>query len=380
MRVLFIHCRYRLAGGERVVVDREVSWLRAAGHDVEVLGFDNPTNVAATATSLALAVWNPTSAARTTRAISEFEPDVVHLHNTWFAASPSVPAAVRRADVPMVTTLHNYRFVCVTGGLFRDGRVCTECVDGSDLSAVRHRCYRDSGVLSALGLMAKRTNAALRRDRTELCIAPSDYVAGMAVRSGFDASQVVVVPHGSPDPGERSSAPSASGTVMFAGRLAEGKGVSCLLDAWERAQPRGLTLDIVGEGDTPGPERALPAGVRMLGPRPRSEVMSLMLSSRAFVAPSEWHEPFGLVLVEALAAGLPVVAFDVGSISGILGDGAVAVVPPGERSLATALESLSNDEMLDATGAAARSRYERFYRPEAHVEKLTAVYRRAIDA
>lgn len=380
MRVLFIHCRYRSPAGEQAVVERETASLREAGHDVELLRFDNPSGPAATGAALLQAPWNLRSAATTTEALKRFEPDVVHVHNTWFAASPSVPAAVRRHGVPMVTTLHNYRFVCVSGGLFRDGSICTKCLDGSSMNAVRHRCYRGSAALSATAIATDVVAAKKRTTHHELYIAPSAFVADTAVRAGFDSSTVIVVPHAAPDPGERPAPPSHSRTVLFVGRLADGKGVERLLRAWDAADTGDLTLEIIGNGPNfDGVWSTLPDGVRALGWRDSVEVSQRMLQARTQVVPSEWHEPFGLVLIEALAAGLPVVAFDTSSMADIVGEGALAITEPDDDALAEALSRVVDDAVVDNVGTAARRRYESHYRPEVHLQGLLDVYTRAMD-
>ena len=148
LKVLQVHNQYRELGGEDTVVAMEAAILRNGGHEVFPYRFSNATNLAGTGVSLLASSWNPRSAARIRRVIEETRPDVAHVHNTWWAASPSIVSALNDAGVPTVVTLHNYRLVCANAMLFRDGKPCEDCVGSHPWHAVRHRCYRGSGPAS----------------------------------------------------------------------------------------------------------------------------------------------------------------------------------------------------------------------------------------
>lgn len=92
MRILQVHTRYRQAGGEDAVVEAERSALEAAGHEVVQHIEKNPARRVGAADSLAGSLWNPRSARRIGREVAAIRPDVAHVHNTWFASSPSVLA------------------------------------------------------------------------------------------------------------------------------------------------------------------------------------------------------------------------------------------------------------------------------------------------
>src|SRR5439155_4864981 len=124
LRVLQVHNRYRQLGGEDSVAATEASLLRDAGHAVIEHHVSNPSGGGAAAASLAAAPWNRASAREMRRAVRECEPDVAHVHNTWYTLSPSVLDALSGTGVPVVMTLHNYRLVCANAQLFRDARPC----------------------------------------------------------------------------------------------------------------------------------------------------------------------------------------------------------------------------------------------------------------
>lgn len=379
MRILQIHAPYRNHGGEDVVVRDEAIMLRAAGHEVDEYRVPNPRGHAQTFTALAFAPWNPAAASEVRGAAKRFRPDVVHVHNTWFRLSPSVPSAVHDLGVPVVMTLHNYRLLCVNGLLFREGRVCEDCVGTHPWRGVWHRCYRGSGPLSAI---AASTIAVSRARHTwdqgiDRFIAPSAFTAAKIAAGGIAMEKITVKPHGVEDPGRRLDLASRSSTVLFVGRLSPEKGVSVLLDAWERIMPTSLQLLVVGDGpQREFLQRRYTTGVRFLGWREREEVRRLMLTSRALVFTSIWYESFALTVVEALAAGLPVLAAGLGAAGDVVQTlGPEWLVPSADADgWAAALRHLETTETLDLVGRRARDLFESNYTLQHSLTGLLNIY------
>ena len=266
MRILHIHNYYRLPGGEDASSDAEVAMLRRAGHDVRTIRAHNPDRTVPALTALAASPSNPAQARAMRQKVREWRPDVAHLHNTWFVLTPAIVHALHRESVPIVMTLHNYRLVCVSANLLRDGRVCTDCVGTHPWWGAMHRCYRDSLPASMLAATTIAFNRARRTwDLVDRFVAPSGFVRDLFIEAGFRHDRLVVKPNVANDPGPRPRKPSASRTVLFAGRLSREKGVGTLLDAWFRAS---LDLELVVAGDGPlrvELERAAPPGVRFEG-------------------------------------------------------------------------------------------------------------------
>jgi glycosyltransferase involved in cell wall biosynthesis len=379
VKILQLHTRYRQPGGEDAVVRAEADLLRSAGHTVFTYEVRNPESRVATAAALASAAWNA-SAKRTVRALTEkHQPDVAHVHNTWFALSPSVFAGLRRAGVPVVATLHNYRLLCTNGLLFRDGRPCEDCVGTHPWHGVRHRCYRNSALASSAvaGTIAlHRARGTWERD-VDLFLALTDSARQRFIAGGLPADRIRVKPNFAPDPGPRRCAPQDSDVVLFVGRLSAEKGIEEFLLAWAAANPAPLRLRIVGDGPLQRRAKALGAPrVELLGRLPSTEVRRLMLGARTLVFPSRSHESFGLVVVEAMAAGLPVVAADVGGVRELISsDGYQHIVPPAHDRWVTAMRSVVEGSWLNAAGETGRRRYEARFSASANLEALEAAYR-----
>jgi glycosyltransferase involved in cell wall biosynthesis len=384
VRILQIHNRYRERGGEDAVVAAEAQLLRDAGHEVVEYQVENPPGRVEAAGALALSAWNPFAARRVRDLAEQIRPDVAHVHNTWFSLSPAVFRALRQSAVPVVMTLHNYRLLCANGMLFRDGAPCEQCVGSHPWHGLWHGCYRGSIPASALaaGAIAVHRAVGTWKRHVDSFLTLTEFARDLAVRGGLPAHRVTVKPNFASDPGARSKRPSASGTVLYVGRLAEEKGILGLLDGWKAAAVSGLELMVVGDG----PLRSrvadcAPPGVQVVGRLAPDKVRNLMLTSRALVFPSHLYEGQPMAVLEALASGLPVLASGRGGIAATLqGTGSAWLIEPGEPGAwRTGLARLSEGDAVDAAGHWSRGLYERLFTPERALLRLEAVYRAAMD-
>ncbi len=391
MHVLVVHNRYVSAqpSGENRVVDQEVALLRAAGHRVGV--FERRSDDIAARSLLGKAAvpllvpWNPAVRTELTARLRAERPDVVHVHNVFPLLSPAVLAACADAGVPAVATLHNYSQVCPPGTLRRDGRSCTECAGSTPLPAVRHGCYRNSRLATlplAVGLSLNRRRWWSGVERF-LCISAAQ--RDVLVRSGMPPGRLAVKHNFVPDPGACRAA--AGEHLLFLGRLAEAKGVRLLMTAWDEVAAGGgvgAPLVIAGAGPLEGEVAAWAAGrddVRYAGLYDAEECRQAVARSVAVVAPSQALETFGLVVVEAMAAGVPAVAAGHGAFTELVGDGVTGLLhrPGDPASLASCIRGIAADPVRNRElGRAARRRYEQGFSPAVGLERLEEEYRTAI--
>lgn len=381
MKILQIHNEYRVHGGENVVLDRDRVDLEAAGHQVVRYGVTNQIDGVRTLGALALAPWNPVEARRVQRTIEAESPDVVHVHNTWFRLSPASIVTASKMGVPVVHTLHNFRWLCVNGEMLRDGVTCRDCVSSSRFSAVKHRCYRDSGPLSviaaATGAIAERNGTWSRHIDRFIALTPQ--AQRLFSTWGFPEDRIVVRPHRITDPGGRKATPSRSDTVLYAGRVSEAKGVDTLCRVWS-AFPRRQRLVVIGDGPLAERLAAEFPDVTFVGHIEVDEVTEQMLQSRALILPTKAEEAFPLVVVEAMACGIPVALSKVALVR----DYVEQVGPEwtfdtqSEADWRRVLSLVDDDDAVDSGGARARGIYERTFAHDG-ARSLIAVYNDAIE-
>jgi glycosyltransferase involved in cell wall biosynthesis len=393
MRILVVHGRYRSAApsGENNVVDQESAALTAAGHEVTLFQRDSDEiatwSLARKATLPALTVWNPEVRRDLARRLERERPDVVHVHNTFPLLSPSVLTACHDAGVPVVATLHNYKLLCASGDFFRDGSPCHDCAGGRVTPGLRHGCYRGSRAATvpvAAGLvLRRRTWRELVSAYVFISAAQRDLMRHLAL-----PPERVFVKHNFVVPVD-ASGDEPDHAVVYLGRLDAAKGLPLLMRAWDvfrSRRPRsGLRLVVAGGGplaEEVSDWAATRSSVDVVGMLPPDEAARLLQRALAAVVPSQWEETFGLVAVEAMAAGVAPVAPGRGSFPELVTHGVNGVLfAPGDpAALAAVLADVDGEpERFRAYGRQARATYQKRFHPAANVEELLAVYRFAIE-
>jgi glycosyltransferase involved in cell wall biosynthesis len=383
VKVLQIHTQYRQPGGEDVVASNEATLLRNAGHTVIEHREQNPPGRLSAAGDMVRSPWSLAAARRIRDLVRVHQPDVTHVHNTWYHLSPSVFRAARESGSPTVLTLHNYRLACANAMLLRDSKPCELCVTSQNAwYGVRYKCYLDSyaqSVASAATIAFNRRRGTWSRD-VDLILALTDFARDRFIESQIPEARIIVKPNFAVDPGPRTRPVEDSDLVLFVGRLTAEKAPDVLLDAWERASV-DHRLEVIGEGPLEADLRRLGLpGVSLPGQLDANVVRDKMLSARAVVLPSIWYEGLSMVLLEALAAGLPVLASDIGPIPEIVAPlGPDWLAKPGDPDdLAKGLALINDDEEVARAGAKARSLYEAHYSEAQGLADLESVYRRVV--
>jgi glycosyltransferase involved in cell wall biosynthesis len=393
MKILMVHNRYRSTApsGENQVVDQESGALRAAGHTVR--HFERHSDdiedwpALKKATLPARVVWSRAVRHDLLRELLRQRPDVVHIHNTFPLLSPSVLYACRMAGVPAVITLHNYKLLCASGDFFRAGNVCHNCADGNPLSGVLHRCYRGSALATATTVLNTRGHRNSWRNLVSAYIFISESQRRLMAGMDFDPDRTFVKHNLVPYDGPTAQAPERQ--VTYVGRLDAAKGAPLLMKGWDAyratAGDNALRLVIAGGGPMLDEVTAWAAdrpSVELRGLMSKPDVFKLISESRAVLLPSEWEETFGLVVVEAMAVGVPPLATAHGSFPDLISDGVDgALFTPGSPD---AMAELMRD--VDAApqryaelGRQARRTYEQQHRTDHNVEQLLDIYRFAVD-
>ncbi|MDR7405021.1 MAG: glycosyltransferase family 4 protein, partial [Armatimonadota bacterium] len=244
-------------------------------------------------------------------------------------------------------------------------------------------CYRGSRAASGMVAGAVTFHRVLGTWRlVDRFITLTEFMRQKFIRAGFPPAKLVVKPNFVyPDPGMGEG---KGGYALFVGRLSPEKGLGTLLRAWERLGGK-VPLKIVGDGPLAGDVRQAVEqvpGVEWLGRKAREEVYALMGDAAFLVFSSEWYEGFPLVVGEAFARGLPVVATALGSQGSIVHHGHTGLLfrPGDPEDLAAKVEwLLSHPKELTRMRREARAEYEVKYTAERNYQMLMEIYRQAID-
>jgi glycosyltransferase involved in cell wall biosynthesis len=371
LRVLLLHNRYRLEGGEERSVRQLEALLISRGHEVRVL--ERTSEGLAPARAAAGLIRGGLDVDEVSRAIAELRADVVHAHNLHPLFGWRALAAGRAAGARTVLHLHNYRLFCAIYSCYRDDAPCHRCHGRNTLSGVRLRCRGGLGETLAYGAGLSLQQPHLF-EQTDRLVALSGAHRSRLVALGAPADTIVTLPHFVLD-AEVAAGPSGGGEyALAAGRLVSEKGFDVAIAA---ARAAGVPLTIAGEGPDGARLRALAAGadVTFTGWVAGERLGELRAGAAVVLVPSRWEEPFGYVALDALAAGVPVLASDRGGLPEVVGPENTLALED-TAAWAARLRALAGDAGERARcGEAALARVREHFGEDRHYDALMEIYR-----
>ncbi len=384
MHILIVHNSYQIRGGEDESFAAEVKLLQDMGHKIEIYRDHNDRITTMNSIKLALTtIWSSEAYTKVKNILKHHSYDVMHIHNFFPLMSPSIYYAAQDAGVPVVQTLHNYRFLCPNALFFRNGQICEDCLGKSvPLPSLQHNCYRENKAATAAvaTMLTAHKFLSTWKQKVDCYIAMTEFARQKFIEGGFPEDKIVVKPHFiDPDPGIGSG---NGGYALYVGRLSVEKGLDTLLSAWEQLGGK-IPLKIIGDG--PLSDRVketaqkLP-GVEWLGRKPVREVYEIMGEAKVLIFPSKWYETFGRVAIEAFAKGTPVIAANIGAIAELVDPGRTGLhFRPGDaHDLAEKVEwIISHPTQLIKMRQEARTEFESKYTAKNNYQQLLAIYTQA---
>ncbi|PWQ85263.1 glycosyltransferase family 1 protein [Stenotrophomonas maltophilia] len=386
MKVLLVHNAYQVFGGEDSVVSRERSLLARSGHTVATYEVSNNSisGLGGRVRAALGTVFSVGSYFAVTRAIREFQPEVVHVHNFFPLISPSVFYACKRERVPVVFTLHNYRILCPTATLEYDGEVVLKSLKDGPWWALRQRVFQGSlaGTFVLCSMIYIHARMGTWNRMVDRFITPSETSRRNFLEGGLPSHRLAVKPHFVEID---EDAPQPRSGFLYVGRLSAEKGVSVLLRAIHALAHSSPSIGkdafcIVGGG--PMEQHCLDAGVHSLGAMQASGVQEMMRSATALIVPSVCQETFGLVIIEAYACGLPVIASRIGAFEELVVEGQTGLTfeAGNAEDLAAKIKWAAEHPLeMMRMGSQARSRYVDRYTAERNINLLVSIYREAAE-
>ncbi len=399
MRILMANNYHYLRGGSEKVMFEEMAGLSALGHDVACFSARHSSNVESpiaeafpevpefgrlSAVGKAVHFWRIVANKHVKRAfasvLESWRPDVVHCHNVYGRLTPVVIEAAREREIPTVMTAHDSKLICSSYLRLDEGVPCSACSYGSYWPAMTRRCHKQSRLYSFLYAIESFANTR-RYDGVSAFLCPSEFLLESFASKGLPRERLRLVRNFVEVASEGGE--GKGNYVMFAGRLSPEKGIGTLLRAVEGLE---VPLIIAGDGPQAGElrqeveERGLAPRVRFTGHCDVKTTQRLMGGAGAVVVPSECFENAPMAVLEALAAGTPVIASEVGGIPEMVAPGETGVLfKPGDAdSLRRAIvDVMAFPERRARMGEAARRVMKERFSREAHVRALLEAYAEA---
>lgn len=399
MKVLLANKFFRQAGGAEAVYFQEREHLLSNGVDVVDFAMADPRNAPSPYEQYFVShrdyhdaggamnrlvsglqfVHSREAVHKISRLIDDTRPDLVHCHNIYHQLTPSIIGAARRKGVPVVLTLHDYKPVCPVYTRLNDGSPCSRCASGQFRHVLTNRCADGSLAGSAL-MYAEATYQRLAGsyEAVDRFIAPSRFMAE-SVSARFPMDRISVLYNGVD--AEAAASAKDEGYILYFGRLSAEKGIGTLLQAAE--QLKDTRVLVAGTGPLEQSLQQRFPSAEFLGFQDKASMQALVAAAGTIVVPSEWYENCPMSVLEAMAAGKPVVASRIGGIPELVRDGETGrLYEPGDRvALAQILTTLSSAPAERARmGNNAKSVAIRNFSHSAHNDGLMAIYQNVLSS
>jgi glycosyltransferase involved in cell wall biosynthesis len=385
MRILSIHNRYQIRGGEDESREAEEQLLRDHGHQVDVYEEDNDrVSQLGHLQVAARTVWSVESYHKVRKILQQSDYDLIHVQNFFPLISPSVYYAAQAEGVPVIQSLRNYRLLCANGFLFREGQVCEACLNHKiPWPGIVHRCYRESlpGTVTVSAMQMVHRTLKTWTKQVNLLITLTEFSRRKFIQAGFPGEKIVVKPNFIAN--DSGVGTGKGGYAFYVGRLSPEKGINTLLSAWQQLGNH-IPLKIVGEGPlSPQVQQAAAEcpQIEWLGRQPLETVYQLIAEAQFLIFPSQWYETFGRVAIEAFVKGTPVIAANIGAIAELVQDQKTGLLfnPGNYQDLVEKVQwALAHPQQVQQMRIQARSEFEAKYTPQQNYRQIMAIYQRVM--
>ena len=348
MKILLVHNDYGKYSGEEAVVDKMAVMLSGLGHDVAQLRMTTAgarESLYGKIRGFVSGIYCPSGVRAMREALEREKPDVVNVHNLYPFISPAALRECRKAGVPVVMTIHNFRLMCPTGLFMRDNRPCELCLEkGNEWGCIQYNCEHTA--LKSLGYAARNAVAWMRRHYIECvdrfaCI--TDFQRRKLIQAGFPEEKICVIPN-SIDVGIEPLYRTGN-YVAVSGRISNEKGIDMIIEV-ARRNPN-IPFKLAGAVRDKNLVDNLPDNVTLMGHLSGSEFEKFNSEARFFVMASRCYEGFPMAILEAARYGKPTIAPDHGGFTEIIGkdNSSIGVLfePNDVNSLNEAIHSLWTD-------------------------------------
>lgn len=390
MKILICHNFYQNRGGEAQTVLREKALLEKMGHSIILFTKDNREINNYSLVKKSLLLFNNFFSFKTYRElkniIRKHRPNIAHIHNIFPLISPSIYYVLKKYNIPIVQTLHNYRFLC-PNGLFlnNDIEICEKCGKGNFFYAIFGKCYRNSYIKSlalSFSLCVHRWLGTFK-NKIDIYISPSSFLKSKMVKGGFSEKKIVVKTHFI-NINELTPNENYGNYAVFMGRISKEKGIFTLIKVFKEIS--NLKLEIIGDG--PFSQKSMDfvkqnklSNIEFLGFMRTAKRFKILKKAMFLIFPSEWYENFPYVLLESFSLGIPVIASRIGGVSEIIeeGENGLFFQPGGVDEIKEKILILiKNRDLLLSMRFKARGSAEEKYSEEKGYKDLIKIYNQFI--
>lgn len=321
--------------------------------------------------------------------ILDEKPDIIHLNIFQSQLTASIVDVAHKYRIPIVYTAHDLKSVCPNYQMLNHGEVCEKCLHGKYINCFKTSCMKDSRLKSLLATMEadvyKRRKTYRKMD---LIITPSEFYKRKIDEAKIADCPVIHMTNFLPQGTQYSAVNKVGDYILYFGRLSREKGIITLVEAYSRSNC-DLSLYIVGTGpvkeEVEGKikELSMADKIKLLGFKSGQELKDIVAASRCVVLPSEWYENGPYSIMEAMAAGKPVIVSNLGGLPELVDDGITGYIVPAKdaEKLAEAIKKMCNmpSRHLLAMGQAATQKAKSMFDAQKYAREVIEKYEEMIE-
>lgn len=323
-------------------------------------------------------VWSREAGVMMKKLIEASNAEIAHCHNIYHQLSPSILPVLKKKEIPVVMTLHDFHLVSPAYNLYAHGGRCEHAKGSKFFKAVKYRCVKDSYAASALCACELWLHRKLKvYERNIDCfIAPSRFLADTIREWGFAPKRMEIIPNfvQQETPRQFPAAPR----VLYAGRLSAEKGISTLLEIISLLPDIQFTIAGIGPMEQEVKKFAeAHKNVRFLGYIMPRNMPAIFAECSVLIVPSHAPEVFPMIILEAFASGRPVVASRAGGIPEMVMQGETGElleVGSAEKFAHAITTLISKPIELARRGNNAYQLVKKKYSPDAHYHAIMQIY------
>ena len=369
MKILQIHNSYIYYGGEDSVVNEEAKILKKNGHEVTLLLRDNKKELLTLKdkfkTLLNLSYSKDSLKILDQKLLEIGKPDIVHVHNIFPLWSYSIFELLNKKNIPVIMTLHNYRLIWDTLGVW-------------DNNYLNYGCYKNSKIktLFISRLLKRKKNLLNKIDKF---ITLTEFTKQKFIEANVPADKLIIKPNFLSKKIIEIQNIDNKQNAIFASRISKEKGILTLLKAWKNIP---IKIKIFGDGPLFKKLKKNNHNVEFYGNCSIDRISEEIKNSKFLIFPSEWYEPMGMTILEAFRAGTLVLASNIGSIPSIIKDGYNGILfNPGDAiDIQNKIKwILNNSKKCNEIVANAFNDFNQKYSDEINYKSLIKIYEDTIN-
>ena len=377
MKVLQVHNTYRHFGGEDVVVNLEHNLLQQNNIDITQLLFNNDS------INFKNLFYNKESYKELENQIKKNKPDIIHVHNLFYKASPSVLKCANDHNIPVVLTLHNYRLICPNGLLLRNQKPCLDCVNKTfPLDAIKHSCFQNSKLksLALSSSLAYHNNKETWNKYVDKIVVLTSFAKDMFINSALkiNTNKIIIKPNSVDDFEPHPS--TIKKDYLYIGRLSNEKGPQVAVKAFN-SLPH-IKLHIIGNGPLEDELRGeANPNIIFHGVKEKPFVKSKLQECKALIFPSICFEGLPNTILEAYSSGTPIISSNIDNINTFVEDQKTGLHFHTDNPTSLVEKVMEFEAMVTTEyNLNSRRKYLKKYTHEKNILSLLKIYEEAIES